>query len=149
MFAMALLDVPFDAPKHKTDFKKARMTLTAGGPLVVFHQEINPAARAPGETPVLVSQNFFRRGDRYRYVNNERVEKNVTEEFLHGAERARETCRSHGIMRAYLKERSPSCGVRNTHVDGKLTAGRGVTAEVLQRAGVVPIGIEGLRVEGP
>jgi len=69
----------------------------------------------------------------------------VTEEFLRGAERARETCRSRGIVRAYLKERSPSCGVRNTHVDGELTAGPGVTAEVLQRAGIEPVGVEGRR----
>ena len=67
----------------------------------------------------------------------------VTEEFLRGAEQARETCRSHGIVRAYLKERSPSCGVRNTHVDGELSAGPGVTAEVLRRAGVEAIGVEG------
>ena len=34
------------------------------------------------KTPILVSENFFRHRDRYRYVNNERFDKFVTDEFL-------------------------------------------------------------------
>lgn len=67
----------------------------------------------------------------------------VTREFLAGALRARETCEQHGIRRAYLKERSPSCGVRQTHVRGELRDGPGVTAALLARAGVELIGREG------
>ena len=69
----------------------------------------------------------------------------VSEEFLRGARRALETCRSKGIERAYLKERSPSCGVCQTHVDDVLVDGPGVTAELLRRSGIEPVGVEGRR----
>lgn len=69
----------------------------------------------------------------------------VTEGFLRGAELALRTCREHGIRRAYLKERSPSCGVRQTHVEGRLVEGSGVTAELLRRARIETIGVEGRR----
>ncbi|MCO6456975.1 MAG: hypothetical protein J5I93_16875 [Pirellulaceae bacterium] len=82
MFALALLDLPFQAGEHKSEFEKQRMTLTAGSPLVVFHEEIKPADDVAEQTPILVSQNFFRHNDRYRFVNNERVDKYVTDEFL-------------------------------------------------------------------
>jgi hypothetical protein len=39
---------------------------------------------AKEQTPILVSQNFFRHGDRTQQVNNEQVDKFVTEEFLVG-----------------------------------------------------------------
>ena len=69
----------------------------------------------------------------------------VTAQFVAGAERALATCRAHGIRRAYLKERSPSCGVSRTHVAGEAVDGRGVTAEHLTRAGIEVRGIEGRR----
>ncbi len=69
----------------------------------------------------------------------------VTKGFLHGAQRALEVCREQGINRAYLKERSPSCGVRNTHVDGELVQGPGLTAEVLRREGVETLGVQPAR----
>ena len=69
----------------------------------------------------------------------------VTAEFLEGARSALETCRAKGIERAYLKERSPSCGVCQTHVDGELVEGPGVTAETLRRAGIETLGVEGRR----
>jgi uncharacterized protein YbbK (DUF523 family) len=69
----------------------------------------------------------------------------VTEGFLRGARGALETCAVHAIRRAFLKERSPSCGVHNTHADGRLVAGPGVTAELLRRHGVAVEGVEGRR----
>ncbi len=60
----------------------------------------------------------------------------VTREFKSGARLALEECVKHGITRAYLKERSPSCGVKNTHVDGRLVAGPGVTAALLLKNGI-------------
>lgn len=69
----------------------------------------------------------------------------VTAEFLAGARGALQACREHGIRRAFLKERSPSCGVSDTHVRGMLTPGPGVTAELLQRAGIAVTGVEGRR----
>lgn len=71
--------------------------------------------------------------------------RDVTREFRRGAELALLACRAHGIARAYLKERSPSCGVRATHADGKLVDGPGVTAELLRRNGIEVVGVEGRR----
>jgi uncharacterized protein YbbK (DUF523 family) len=65
----------------------------------------------------------------------------VTEEFARGARGALAHCEERSISRAYLKERSPSCGVANTHVDGELVDGPGVTAEALQRHGVETFGV--------
>ena len=82
LLALAVLDLPFEAPKHDTKFDGAKMTLTPGGPIVVFHEEIKPSAAADGSTKVLVSQNFFRYGDRTRLEAGEQVDKFVTDEFL-------------------------------------------------------------------
>jgi uncharacterized protein YbbK (DUF523 family) len=69
----------------------------------------------------------------------------VTANFLSGANGALETCEMHAIRRAFLKERSPSCGVRQTHAGGKLVDGPGVTAELLARNGIAVEGVEGRR----
>jgi hypothetical protein len=82
MFALSLLDVPAEAAKHETKYDGAQMQLTPGSPLVVFHEEIKEAKDAAARTPILVSQNFFRHGDRFRFVDNERLDKYVTDEFL-------------------------------------------------------------------
>jgi hypothetical protein len=80
--ALALLDLPFKAAAHKTEFQGNQMTLTAGSPLIAYHEEIQSAAKVARSAPVLVSQNFFRQGDRYRQENGEQVDRFVTEEFL-------------------------------------------------------------------
>ncbi|HQZ66510.1 MAG TPA: hypothetical protein PLY87_15575 [Planctomycetaceae bacterium] len=82
LLALAVLDLPFDAPKHDTKFDGTQMTLTPGGAIVVFHEEIEPADAPDGAAKVLVSQNFFRHGDRQRIENGETVDKFVTDEFL-------------------------------------------------------------------
>ena len=69
----------------------------------------------------------------------------VTAQFAAGARGALETCRAQGIARAFLKERSPSCGVAATHVDDVVTPGPGVTAALLAREGVEVVGVEGRR----
>ncbi|MEM7310189.1 MAG: DUF523 domain-containing protein [Planctomycetota bacterium] len=69
--------------------------------------------------------------------------RDVTAPFIAGARGAAETCRAHGIRRAILKERSPSCGVACTHVGGERTPGPGVTAALLRREGVEVEGCEG------
>jgi hypothetical protein len=84
MLTLALLDLPFEPAKHETAVKDAAFTLTAGGPVIVFDREIREAQPAAQKTPILVSQNFFRADDRYRFDGNERFDKFVTEEFLIG-----------------------------------------------------------------
>ena len=83
---------------------------------------------------------------RARVVTCEGID--VTAEFRSGAEAALAECRAHGIERAYLKERSPSCGVQQTHVDDELVDGPGLTAALLQREGVEIFGVEGKREAG-
>ena len=70
----------------------------------------------------------------------------VTEAFLRGALGALETCQRFGIRTAYLKERSPSCGVCSTHAGGVVAQGPGVTTLVLQREGITCMGVEGRRI---
>ncbi len=82
MFALSVLDLPFEAGEHETNLDGARYTLSADSPVVLFHKQIRPARADDDQTPLLVSQNFFRHGDRYRHVHNERLDKFVTDEFL-------------------------------------------------------------------
>ncbi len=81
MLALAVIDLPFEAGKHETEFNAARLKFTAGSPVIAYHKEIKECA--PGEkSPILVSQNFYRADDRYRFENNERFDKYITDEFL-------------------------------------------------------------------
>jgi hypothetical protein len=82
MLALAVLDLPFEPGKHESKFDKAKMTLKPGSDMIVFHKQIQPAKQIAKKTPILVSQNFFRQGDRYKYIHNERMDKYVTEEFI-------------------------------------------------------------------
>ncbi len=82
MFALSVLDIPFTSPEHKSEFDGPKMDLAAGGPIVIFHEEIKPTKDEARQTPILVSQNFFRHGDRYRYENNAKLDKYVADEFL-------------------------------------------------------------------
>jgi hypothetical protein len=84
MLALAVLDLPFTSPKHTTKTEGNQFTLTAAGPLIAFHKQIKPAAPAPDQAPLLVSQNFFRADDRFREEGNEKFDKYVTAEFLSG-----------------------------------------------------------------
>ena len=82
MLALAVLDLPFEAKEHKTDFEGLKLTLQPGSPLVVFHQEIKESAPLDNPLPILASQNFYRHGDRYRQDGNERFDKFISDEFI-------------------------------------------------------------------
>jgi hypothetical protein len=84
MLALSVLDLPFESPKHATKSEAREFALTAGGPLVAFHKEIEPAAPPKENRELLVSENFYRNDDRYRTDGNEKSEKYVTGEFLSG-----------------------------------------------------------------
>lgn len=60
----------------------------------------------------------------------------VTEAFCAGARAVLAEARRLGIRRAILKERSPSCGLREVWVDGRVAAGMGVTAALLAAEGI-------------
>ncbi|QEL15260.1 transcription antitermination NusB family protein [Limnoglobus roseus] len=82
MFALAVIDLPADAGQHEMKFNAGTMTLTAAGRAIAFHEEVRPADGQPGAVPILVSQNFYRNGDRFKDENGERLDKFVTGEFL-------------------------------------------------------------------
>lgn len=63
----------------------------------------------------------------------------VTDAYRLGAEKTLETALANGVKRAALQERSPSCGCGTVYdgtFSGTLTAGRGVTAALLEKNGV-------------
>ena len=63
----------------------------------------------------------------------------VTDNYRRGADQAMLLCKLNGCEAAVLKEKSPSCGcgaVYDGTFTGTLTAGDGVTAEVLKAAGI-------------
>ncbi len=62
-----------------------------------------------------------------------------TPEFLDGAEKTLEIAQSSGAKRAYLKSKSPSCGVFRIYdgtFSGTLKPGNGVTAALLAKNGI-------------
>ena len=84
-----------------------------------------PTPRPPAE----------RRGDRVLTRNGG----DVTAQYRRGAEEALHLCRLLGCEAALLKERSPSCGIGMVYdgtFTGALTAGDGVTAELLRAQGI-------------
>lgn len=62
--------------------------------------------------------------------------RDVTDNYLRGAQVALNKALNEAIKLAYLKEGSPSCGVRAIYNSGKLVSGIGVTAALLERHGI-------------
>ncbi len=84
ILALAVLDLPFEAGQHESSVDERTLSLTAATPLILFHQEIEPVTSDATDGSILVSQNFYRQGERYRQVGSEKRDNYVTEEFLAG-----------------------------------------------------------------
>ncbi len=87
-----------------------------------------PIPRAPSE---IVSHDPIRIAD----ING----KDVTNEFLKGAELCLDLVKKEGIKKALLKSNSPSCSSSKVYdgtFEGKLTEGNGVTASILKDIGI-------------
>ena len=82
MFALSVLDLPFEKETPQARYEGARLQLEAKKETIVFHREIKPAVPSSKPVPILVSQNFFRDDDRTREEEGEQVDKYVTDEFL-------------------------------------------------------------------
>ncbi|MFM7150186.1 MAG: hypothetical protein ACKO23_10120, partial [Gemmataceae bacterium] len=82
MFALSVLDLPFESGKHDVKFADGGMTLTPVFPVIAFHEEVRPADDKALPLQILVSQNFYRNGERYRDEAGERLDKFITDEFL-------------------------------------------------------------------
>jgi len=82
MFALAVLDLPFEAPPPDVSVEAGRLRMRPRAPLLVFHEQLRPAAPPSGGT-ILVGQNYLRDDDRTRWVDGEAVEKYVDEFLVH------------------------------------------------------------------
>lgn len=66
---------------------------------------------------------------------------NVTANFIKGAEEVLRIARLNSVNLAYLKEKSPSCGVNLIKKNREDQKGMGVTAALLKENGIETIGI--------
>jgi hypothetical protein len=82
MLALSVIDLPFEADEVEFKMDGRAMRITSAGPMIVFHEEVNPAEINENLTPILVSQNYFRYGDRFIQEGNEKRDKFITDEFL-------------------------------------------------------------------
>ena len=65
-----------------------------------------------------------------------------TEHLKKGALKALEIATKYGIKKAYLKEKSPSCGVNLVYVGSEKVMGKGVTASLFEQNGIEVIGVD-------
>lgn len=90
MFALAVLDLPFEQPEHKKEYVDNSLKFTAGGATIALSQQIRDSIVERGNTTILVSENFFQANDRYRFEDEVRFDKFVSESFsahtLYGAQ---------------------------------------------------------------
>ncbi|MCA9175343.1 MAG: hypothetical protein KDB14_12740 [Planctomycetales bacterium] len=82
LMALAVLDLPFAAKEHQREFEDEELSITAGSRMIVLHEELLPGELPEGPSVLLVSQNFYQQGDRYRHENGVQLDKYVTDEFL-------------------------------------------------------------------
>jgi uncharacterized protein YbbK (DUF523 family) len=70
--------------------------------------------------------------------------KDVTKEFITGAQSVLRIAGLYNVKKAILKEGSPSCGVHQIYRDKSIIAGMGVTAAILRQEGLIVISEEDL-----
>ena len=73
-------------------------------------------------------------------IKNDR-DKDVTKNFIHGAYESLKIAKMTGAGKAYLKEKSPSCGVKKIKRNGVEIGGSGVLAALLEKEGLEVFGI--------
>ena len=83
LLVLAVLDLPFETPRHETKVEGGQLTFTAGGPAIVFRKEVQPLPAAQ-QGGLLVSESFFRADAPKRLEGNEMVDAFVTGEFQSG-----------------------------------------------------------------
>ena len=66
----------------------------------------------------------------------------VTENFIRGANEVLNFAKLMGIKVAYLKEKSPSCGVNFIYINNTLTKGSGVTTALLSENNIEVFGVD-------
>ena len=82
LMALAVLDLPFKEGDHKSTREEGSVVLETASPLFLVSKKLRRTQVADETTPLLISQNFYRLDDPYRYEGNERRDKFVSSEFL-------------------------------------------------------------------
>ncbi|MEZ6118737.1 MAG: hypothetical protein R3C28_19525 [Pirellulaceae bacterium] len=82
MFALAVLDLPLKSEAAEVKADENQIVVSAKSPTFVFQEQILEAQAAQDAQAMLVSQNYFKHGDRYRQVDGQQVDKFVSGEFL-------------------------------------------------------------------
>jgi hypothetical protein len=87
VLALAVLDLPFPGQAGEAGAKLDGqvLTLSPKTPLLLYQQQVRAAEDDPAAPNLLVSQNFYRAGDRYIEQDGEKIDKFVKDEFLAGA----------------------------------------------------------------
>lgn len=75
-----------------------------------------------------------------RVLNSDNID--ITKNFIDGAFEVLKLIKTHNIKRAYLKDKSPSCGVNNIYINDKVVKGMGVTTALLIKNKVTVISID-------
>lgn len=80
--ALAFCGLPDEAPAPEEKTEGAQLTLSVAAPALLVSEQILPAEASKDDRPLLLSQQFFRPDDLYRYEGNEQIEKFVAGEFI-------------------------------------------------------------------
>ncbi len=80
--ALAFCGLPFEASPVAETTGTNGLTLAAASPVLLVTEQVLPAPVAADDRPLLISQQFFRPDDLYRFEGNEQIEKFVTGEFV-------------------------------------------------------------------
>ena len=80
--ALAFCELPFEAEAPEEELEGASLSLRSPSPALLVSEQILPAEVSKDDRPLLMSQQFFRPDDPYRFEGNEQVEKFVTGEFI-------------------------------------------------------------------
>jgi len=120
-------NVKYNGGNNKIDIKELAKKYN----LIAFCPEVEGGLSTPRPPAEIVSDNPL------RVINIEG--KDVTYEFILGANKCIELVKQHGIIKALLKAKSPSCGKGKIY-DGTFGAilreGNGVTVRLLEEIGV-------------
>ena len=80
--ALAFSGLPFASEKAEEMVEGAALTLSVKTPAILVSEQILPAKASEDERPLLMSQQFFRPDDMYRFEDNEQIEKFISGEFI-------------------------------------------------------------------
>lgn len=82
MMALSVIDLPFEAGKHEILTDGDKNSIRAATPMLLVRKEMTATEKATDTETLLLGENFFRLDDRYRWVNGERRDAFVSDEFL-------------------------------------------------------------------